>query len=490
MPSYTSQDLTIIKQQVVLVYTAGGSFISTMPDAPLLAGFKEAIDQAPQQLVFTLPRRFDNFDEAGAGGLGTIAAGNVVQFWLYGPGLPALGLLRYQGYIDKYAPKIDEQGAESLEVTLTPFGATLGDTGIITTLQMGSLAATTSSTAVASTGSHTITVASATNLVQGAYVPIDSGASLEYVTITTLAGTSLTATFAKTHSGTYNVGGSMDPVAMFNYWFNATNPYTSNPYTYPLTLNVGGSLASSNATPTWYIWQNQTVLSIWQTIMVMLATDTPNWYFKVNANKTVTINKTPTTAQHVLAIGSDFASLSYTKDFTGIKNVIVRVGATAAIFSTATGSDLATYGQRTDLASDVRLTTNAQCNVLAQGTLAIEDQIQYRGQYTAIDYRGDSMLGLGYDIESIAVGDSIEILNLSLPASSTTGGIWDTSKWDQATWGSSTAYSTQGTVVQIVGLSYNFDTIVLELSIFAPSVSRSLSLLAQAIQDFTIIPNV
>jgi hypothetical protein len=224
---FTANNLNLVKQQQVVVLQPNGTFITTLPDAPLLSGFKEALNSAPQQLVFTLPRRFDSFDEAGAGGLGAIGAGNIIQFWLYGPGLPTTGKLRYQGIVDKYAPKVEPDGKETLEVTLTPFGSQIGDVGIVGTLQMGSATATTSTTTTAGGGvSTTITVASAAGLVIGAYIPVDTGVNFEYVTITNLVGTSLTAIFFKVHSGTYAVGGPIDPVAMFLYWFNATNPYT------------------------------------------------------------------------------------------------------------------------------------------------------------------------------------------------------------------------------------------------------------------------
>jgi hypothetical protein len=221
----------------------------------------------------------------------------------------------------------------------------------------------------------------------------------------------------------------------------------------------------------------------------MLATDTANWFFRINPNQTVTLNKTPTTAQNIFAVPQHLGALQYTKDWTLLKNVILRVGNVPGVFATAVGSDLGTFGQRSDFASDTRLTTAAQCQVLANGTLAIEDQVKYRSTITVIDYRGDGMLGLGYDIESLQVGQSVQILNLSIPP--TVGGVtsfWDSATWDQAVWDASTLYSAQTAIVQIVGLSYQFDTVVLELSNFAPSVSSDLSQLAQFVADFTIVP--
>lgn len=68
---------------------------------------------------------------------------------------------------------------------------------------------TTSSTAITATGSNTIVVASAASIVVDQNLAIDSGTGLEYVRVTAVAGTSITAVFAKTHSGTYAVSSSV-----------------------------------------------------------------------------------------------------------------------------------------------------------------------------------------------------------------------------------------------------------------------------------------
>src|SRR5690348_12451942 len=95
--AYTVNTASLYKRQQVLVYTSAGAFIDVWRDAPLLAGFKEAVNSATTPLRVTLPRKFDAFDLAGViGSRGTIAQGNIVQYWLYGPGLPAAGKLRFQ----------------------------------------------------------------------------------------------------------------------------------------------------------------------------------------------------------------------------------------------------------------------------------------------------------------------------------------------------------------------------------------------------------
>lgn len=487
-PSDTANDLRTVKTQMVFVYSSTGTFLDVWRDAPLLGGFKEAINSAPQPLRVTLPRLFDSFDQAGiAGNIGTIGQGNLVKYYLFGPGLPVGGLLRYQGTIDKFEPAISESGAEQVTVTITPPGAAVGDNGLVGTLQMGSATATSSSTAVAGPGSATIVVASASGLVVGAYIPIDTGANLEYVTITALSGTNLTATFARAHSGTYSVGGPMDPVAMFLYWFSTNDPYTSLPYTQPLTLDSAGSLTSST-TQTWYTWQNQDLASIWNTIILMLRNDSPNWYWRINPAGTVTLNKTPTIspAQNVLYVGKHLAVPQYAQDWMNLRNLVLVVGSSPSVSSVASGSDLLTFGHRGYSVADTRITTQAQASVLANGYLTALDRAIFRGQYRVVDYRGDAQVGIGYDIESMKVGQSVQIVTPRGASGSNTL-TWDAGLWDGgAVWGGPVS-AAENQVVQVVSISYDFDAITIETGNFGPSQDIALIKLAAYLQDFSVV---
>ena len=64
---------------------------------------------------------------------------------------------------------------------------------------------TTTPTAVAAPGVVVITPASMTNIVIGTALLVDTGASAETVVVTAVTATTFTATFANTHSSTWNV---------------------------------------------------------------------------------------------------------------------------------------------------------------------------------------------------------------------------------------------------------------------------------------------
>ena len=489
--------LQYIKQQLVLVYNAAGVFIDVWRDAPLLAGVKFAINSATSPIQVTLPRAFDNYDEAGTVGIqggsarGSIAQGNVVQYWLFGPGLPSNGLLKFQGFIDAYAPEIAESGEERLTVTLTPFDAVVGDSGLL--------------------GSQTF----GTPATPASYV---------------------------------------DPISMFNWWFSNNDPLTALPYAHPLTLSASNPATSGVTTQ--YTFTNQKLGSIWETIRAMLPA---NWFWRINADKSVTLNVAPTTAQHQFVIGQHIVAPQYRKDWTRLKNVaqVVGTGLTTAlttaltngtaytslsvavlpagviagqtlvlnsggnpsqtvtvasaassgatsvsvtsfiangnypaqtqvmlqIAATAQGSDLATYGKRATQLADNRIVDQNTAAALARGLITAYDQMLLRTRIRVVDYRGDHLTTIGYDIETIEPGDTCVI---TLPSDYTPlPTLWDNALWDNAYWDSAPGGILQAPAI-ITALSYNFDYVDLEISALAPNQDVDLLTIRSAFQDFTL----
>lgn len=209
MPSGYKDDLTVYKKQMTYVFDPSGNFLDVLRDAPLLAGFKETISSGISPLRVQLPRSFDNFDQPGGyPGRSTIAQGNIVKYYIYGPGLPAGGKIRFQGYIDTIEPEIAEDGSETVTITLVPFSSVIGDHGIQQSITFGT-----------------------------------AGNSSTYV----------------------------DPVNIFKYWFQFVDPVVGNNTSYmsPLTLDTISSAISSGVTAQ-YTFVNENIESVFQTVFEML----------------------------------------------------------------------------------------------------------------------------------------------------------------------------------------------------------------------------
>lgn len=431
--------ILVIKQMYIKVYTATGTYIDCWRDAQLpgdqyFDAPKFAVNTATSQVNITLPRPFDNFDEAGdSRGRGSVGAGNIVQVWVVDNDNIPFGRLVYQGYIDGYQPQIDQNGQESVQVTVTPFDTVIGDVTFL--------------------GTQTFGIALA--------------------------------------DWTYE-----DPVLMFDWPFENTNQVTGQPYPYPLTLDPTNPTSSGAAYAAQ--WSKQNLHDWWEQVRTIAPA---NWFWRPNPNKTVTFNQAPTTPTHTFIVGKHIVAPQYQLNYQTTKNYIWVQG--TACQSTAQGADIAQLGQRTLTITEPRIIDQNTCNRYASATLAEVDVPGYRSLLTIIDYRGETYLinninhqttlwdsgvwdvdswdyptsvqlgqgkGLGYDIERIQVGDTCRIVD---PTYNFTQTLWDSATWDVDSWDFPTS-GILGQVVVIVGLTYKFFSVDLELAILQPSQDRFL----------------
>ena len=130
VPSQTIVDLHYQKQQQVQVFDAYGNFLTIWPDTPHINGLKDTINAAQGQIRMVLPRTIDNFDAFGHPGTATsLALMNGVKIYVFGPGLPLSGLLKFNGFIDAIEPAVTDSQQQSVTVTLTPWSSVFGDHG-------------------------------------------------------------------------------------------------------------------------------------------------------------------------------------------------------------------------------------------------------------------------------------------------------------------------------------------------------------------------
>jgi hypothetical protein len=115
-------------------------------------------------------------------------------------------------------------------------GSGISISGATAALCTGSTVNTTMNSAVSSTGSKNVSIADTTNVSVGKMLVVDTGASQEGVAVQEMSGTTITATFAKTHTGNVPLtAGCTFPTADGGVFFFITQ---SN---YPST---GGTCAS------------------------------------------------------------------------------------------------------------------------------------------------------------------------------------------------------------------------------------------------------
>src|SRR2546430_9554325 len=145
--------------------------------------------------------------------------------------------------------------------------------------------------------------------------------------------------------------------------------------------------------------------------------------------------------------------------------------------------------------------------VIANGLLDQMNRETVRAKVKVPDYRGSPQTGLGYDIETFYVGQTVKILDVRAPSTSTVGTgdrwgsmVWGTGKWgapagatiwgafnwNAAAWSASVG-SIFNQVVVIASISYGYFYVELELGARAPTLSRALFDLEMRVQEATLL---
>lgn len=442
MPSYTSRDLSIFKDQVVKVYSPSGTYLGVLSDAPYLTGFTEQVNGGTSSITITLPRTIDAYDgENQPGSRGTIVLGNVVEYWLYGPALPSSGLCRYVGVIDTIAPHLGTDGGEGVDVTLTPRSSLLGDHAVIGPINLG------------------------------------------------------------TSGGPY-----IDTMTMFNDWFNGTllDPYTGLAYGAPFGLDPANPASTGNSS--FFSFQNQSLLQMLTNILLLSPANyffrmneaAQNVSFQqyplTKPNHVLKIG------QHFNAIS--FASDNVPrKNLIVVQGAGTIQGIAAG--SSIAQIGVRTYMKQDSRITDAN-TAQLLANGLrafydrpqVRAKVTIPD---YRGDllpglgYDIEQFRvGQTVVLLDSKAPAVASSGPGSVWGQFVWGRDKWGGgtsgpaIWGAFKWGQATWGESVG-SVFNVIVPIVAINYAYHSVELELGFRQPSMLRALYALESQFNDTTMV---
>jgi len=175
------------------------------------------------------------------------------------------------------------------------------------------------------------------------------------------------------------------------------------------------------------------------------------WYYYVDlATNEVHFHKISTTAHHTFYLGKHIKTLDV-KSYIGdvVNDVLFTGGGEPALYKRYTQTPVAGTRRGLQKMSDNRVTLASSADLLANGEIDEKKSIQYRSTVEILDK--------AYDIENIAIGQVVAFRNF--------GNYVDNLK------------------MQIVGLSYAPDSVVLQLDTVPPSVPKRLEDLKRALNN-------
>jgi hypothetical protein len=167
-------------------------------------------------------------------------------------------------------------------------------------------------------------------------------------------------------------------------------------------------------------------------------------------------------------MGKDVLSYTPEKRFDNIINTIYFRGAGTLYYKYTNTGSIATYGERAISMVDERVSVSATASTMANKILNEKNLPEIRVVLKILDSNSISdEFDLGYDIESIKVGETCKIEN----ATSKSNELWDEVLWDIGYWDYSIT-NAGATQLQIMSVEYHLDYVILELSNRQPDISK------------------
>lgn len=235
----------------------------------------------------------------------------------------------------------------------------------------------------------------------------------------------------------------------------------------------GGSLQSTSSsiqsagTTVSYTFNTNTVLEAFKKCVELAPA---NWYWSVDPNGTINFKQKISTVTHDLSIGQHIQSMKPEKRVESIINRVYFTGGGDPPLYTVyqSSGSISTYGLYATKIVDQRVTLSATAQTIAQKILDEKSEPEVRTKLVITDSNGRGGYH-GYDIESIKVGDTIRIKNLSFGTQ--TESQWDVENWDDDVWDYTLA-SVAGQPLLVTKTSYKPNSLEVETSSRFPEVSK------------------
>lgn len=210
------------------------------------------------------------------------------------------------------------------------------------------------------------------------------------------------------------------------------------------------------------------------------------WYYRIDPTGFVFLAPKSATAIHTFSVGTEIENL---ETFRRVENMVNRVlvigGGSPALFRKYENTSAqATYGLYELVYVDQRITVVATAAIIAQRIIDDRKDPEIRSTFVIVDNSGAR--GMGYDIESIKVGQTLRVRNLF--TSGIQPSLWDKARWDVDVWDQSLAASAAD-VIQILSIGYTPDSITVEASSRLPQVAKRIEDINRNLQTSQMVNN-
>lgn len=191
-----------------------------------------------------------------------------------------------------------------------------------------------------------------------------------------------------------------------------------------------------------------------------------NWYWYLDyGTNLINFHEKSAEPDHVFSLEKDLIDAKFEKRIEDVVNTVYFTGGDTGggdnLFIKYTNDESITkYGIKALKYSDQRVTVTATADTIANSILATRSEPELRVTLEVMDSNNNQ--DMGYDIESVQVGDVVAVRNITQQVGLST---WDVSRWDESYWDFN-IYNLSSLQMQIQKLEYEED----KMTIYASTI--------------------
>lgn len=211
------------------------------------------------------------------------------------------------------------------------------------------------------------------------------------------------------------------------------------------------------------------------------------WFWRIDSDNIVYLQPRNILADHTFNLGKEIENLETYRRIEDLVNTVYFTGSgSPALFYKYqnTGSQT-TYGKYEKKLVDQRVTDSATASILANRLINQQKDPEIRSRFTIVDSNGPSSV-LGYNIESIKVGQTLKVGNLRTGLKTST--LWNVGQWNVDVW-DQTLSSQAADVIQILSLDYKPDSITIEASSRLPQIAKRIEDINRNLENSQTVAN-
>jgi len=243
-------------------------------------------------------------------------------------------------------------------------------------------------------------------------------------------------------------------------------------------LDYNGSSTDATGTTVTYKFNTAT----YQEVMMKCLDLAPfDWYLRVGADDIIYFEQKSSTADHILTLGKEISEYYPEKRVENIINTIYFVGGgSPKLYKKYTDAGSVTaYGTKAIKYVDERVTASGTSDKIKDRIFENLSEPEIRIVAKVIDNNGENRLtGRGYDIESLYVGQTVQIRNATAKANN----LWDEIVWDVDAWDYDIT-NAASQVLQIMRVQYHPDFAIIELSNKQPDIVKRIEEINRQLVD-------